>query len=102
MGIDAGLDTGDILLQREVAIGPEDTAETLGPKLASTGADLMIETLRGIETGQVRPTPQDHARATLAPILKKENCRIGFPPSANGLVHPLCGFPPLPWAFPLF
>src|SRR5258708_38824076 len=78
MRIDAGLDTGDILLQREAAIGPEDTAETLGPKLASTGADLMIETLRGIETGQVRPTPQAHAPATLAPILKKEDGRMDF------------------------
>src|ERR1700681_4516807 len=59
MRIDSGLDTGDILLQREFPIRPEDTAETLGPKLASIGAELMVETLRGLETGQVRATPQD-------------------------------------------
>jgi len=76
MRIDAGLDTGDILMQREMPISLEDTAETLGPKLASIGADLMVETLRGLENGQVRPTPQDHAQATLAPILKKEDGRM--------------------------
>ncbi len=70
MRIDAGLDTGDILMQREIAIGSEDTAETLGPRLASIGAGLMVETLRGLENGQVRSTPQDHAQATLA-IMRK-------------------------------
>src|SRR6202041_796571 len=63
MRIDAGLDTGDTLMQREIPIGLEDTAETLGPRLASMGAGLMVETLRGIEDGKVRPTPQDHAHA---------------------------------------
>src|SRR4030088_1210796 len=67
MRIDAGLDTGDILLQRELAISYDDTAETLGPKLALIGAELMIETLRGLESGQVRTTPQEHSQATLAP-----------------------------------
>ena len=78
MRIDAGLDTGDILMQREIPIDPEDTAETLGPKLASIGAELMVETLRGLENGQVHPTPQDHSQATLAPILKKEDGRMDF------------------------
>jgi methionyl-tRNA formyltransferase len=78
MRIDAGLDTGDILMQREIPIALEDTAETLGPKLALIGADLMVETLRGLESGQVRPTPQDHSQATLAPILKKEDGRMDF------------------------
>jgi methionyl-tRNA formyltransferase len=102
MRIDAGLDTGDILMQRETAIGTEDTAETLGPKLASIGADLMVETLRGLETGQVRPTPQDHAQATLAPILKKEDGRMDFSPSARELFNRLRGFQPWPGAFTTF
>src|SRR5712671_2627393 len=68
MRIDAGIDTGDILMQRELPIAADDTAETLGPKLAIIGADLMVETLRGLEGGQLRPTPQDHAIALLAPI----------------------------------
>ncbi len=102
MRIDAGLDTGDILMQREIAIGPEDTAETLGPKLASIGADLMVETLRGLETGQVRSTPQDHSQATLAPILKKEDGRMDFERTANDLLNRLRGFQPWPGAFTIF
>jgi methionyl-tRNA formyltransferase len=102
MRIDAGLDTGDILMQRELSIGGEDTAETLGPKLASIGADLMVETLRGLETGQVRPTPQDHAQATLAPILKKEDGRVDFSRTARDVFNRLRGFQPWPGAFTTF
>lgn len=99
MRIDAGLDTGDTLLQRELAISRDDTAETLSPKLASIGAELMVETLRGLESGQVRATPQDHSRATLAPILKKEDGRIDFARSAEDLFNRLRGFQPWPGAF---
>lgn len=99
MRIDAGLDTGDILMQREISIDLKDTAETLGPKLASIGAELMVETLRGLDTGQVRPTPQDHSQATLAPILKKENGRMDFARSASDLFNRLRGFQPWPGAF---
>lgn len=102
MRIDAGLDTGDILMQREISIDLKDTAETLGPKLASIGADLMVETLRGLDSGQVRPTPQDHSQATLAPILKKEDGRMDFARSANDLFNRLRGFQPWPGAFTIF
>ena len=102
MRIDAGLDTGDILMQREISIDAEDTAETLGPRLAAMGADLMVETLRGLETGQVQPTPQDHLRASLAPILKKEDGRMDFSRSANDLFNRLRGFQPWPGAFTIF
>lgn len=102
MRIDAGLDTGDILRQREIPIGAEDTTETLGPKLASIGADLMVETLRGLDSGQVRPTPQDHSQATLAPILKKEDGRMDFARSAKDLFNRLRGFQPWPGAFTTF
>jgi len=102
MRIDAGLDTGDILMQREIPIGPEDTAETLGPKLAAIGADLMVETLRGLEGGQVRLAPQDHSQATLAPILKKEDGRMDFARSAEDLFNRLRGFQPWPGAFTIF
>ena len=63
MRIDAGLDTGDILLQRELPIAAEDTSETLGPKLASIGAELMADTLRGLDRGDILPTPQNDSRA---------------------------------------
>jgi len=102
MRIDAGLDTGDILMQREISIAAEDTTETLGPKLASIGADLMVETLRGLDTGQVRPTPQDHSQATLAPILKKEDGRMDFARNASDLFNRLRGFQPWPGAFTTF
>jgi methionyl-tRNA formyltransferase len=102
MRIDAGLDTGDILMQREIPIAPEDTAETLGPRLASIGANLMVETLRGLENGQVRPAPQSHSQATLAPILQKEDGRMDFSRTANDLCNRLRGFQPWPGAFTLF
>ena len=102
MRIDAGLDTGDILMQRELPILRDDTAETLGPKLASIGAELMIETLHGLERGDVQPAPQDHSRATLAPILKKEDGRIDFSRTADELFNRLRGFRPWPGAFTTF
>src|SRR5580692_5054303 len=102
MRIDAGLDTGDILMQREIPIALEDTAETLGPILASLGAELMIETLRELEGGQIHPIPQDPSRATLAPILKKEDGRMDFARSARDLLNRLRGFQPWPGAFTIF
>ena len=78
MLLNEGLDTGDILLQREMAIRPEDTAVTYAPRLAEMGADLIVETLRGLEDKTVTPVPQDHAQATLAPILKKEDGLVDF------------------------
>ncbi len=102
MRIDAGLDTGDILMQREIPTAAEDTAETLGPKLAFIGANLMVETLSGLEHGKVRPMPQDHTQATLAPILKKEDGRMDFARSARDLFNRLRGFQPWPGAFTIF
>lgn len=102
MRIDAGLDTGDILLQRELAIGPDDTAVTIGPKLAEIGAQLMVETLRGLQTGTVKSRPQDNAQATLAPILKKEDGKIDFGRSAYEIWNRLRGFSPWPGAYTTF
>jgi methionyl-tRNA formyltransferase len=102
MRIDAGLDTGDILLQRELSIGLEDTAETLGPKLAVIGADLMAETLSKLEKGQIVPQPQDHTKATLAPMLNKEDGRIEFRRTASDIFNRLRGFQPWPGAYTSF
>lgn len=102
MRIDAGLDTGPILLQQELAISPQDTAETLAPKLAGIGAELMIETLRGLQAASIFPQPQDHERATLAPILKKEDGQIDFRRSATEIWNRLRGFQPWPGAFTSF
>jgi methionyl-tRNA formyltransferase len=102
MRIDAGLDTGDILLQRELPITAEDTAETMALKLAAVGADLMVETLRGLQAGKIRPRAQDHAQATLAPILKKEDGQIDFHRSAVETWNRLRGFQPWPGAYTTF
>ncbi|MGO8795933.1 MAG: methionyl-tRNA formyltransferase [Candidatus Sulfotelmatobacter sp.] len=102
MKIDAGLDTGDILLQKELAIDPDDTSETLAPKLAALGADLTVETLREIQAGSIHPRPQDHGLATLAPILKKEDGLIDFSGSAAQILNRLRGFQPWPGAYTKF
>jgi methionyl-tRNA formyltransferase len=102
MRIDAGLDTGDILLQREHVISTEDTAETIAPKLAAIGAELMIESLAGLQAATIRGRAQDHAQATLAPILKKEDGQIDFHRSATEIWNRLRGFQPWPGAFTTF
>lgn len=102
MRIDAGLDTGDILLQSEERILPEDTALTLAPRLAQTGAELMIATLAGLKNGTMTPRPQDDAKATLAPILKREDGLIDFSRSAADAWNRLRGFQPWPGAFTSF
>src|SRR5450631_537679 len=102
MRIDEGLDTGDILLQRELAISDQETAETLSPKLAAIGADLMIETLRGLQAGTIQLQKQDNAHATLAPILKKEDGSIDFGRSAQEICNRFRGFQPWPGAFTSF
>jgi methionyl-tRNA formyltransferase len=102
MRIDAGLDTGDMLLQSEISIAPDETAVTLLPKLAQLGAALMVETLQRLEAGKLTPTPQDDSRATLAPILKKEDGRVDFSRPAQEIHNRLRGFQPWPGAFTSF
>jgi len=102
MRIDPGLDTGDILLQREQPIAPEDTAVTLAPALAAIGADLIAETLQGQEAGTIHPKLQDNSQATLAPILKKEDGLIDFSRTAQEIFNRLRGFQPWPGAYTKF
>jgi methionyl-tRNA formyltransferase len=102
MRIDEGLDTGDILLKREVAIQDDDTAETLSRRLSLLGADLMIETLRRLERGDLQAQPQDHAQATFAPILKKEDGRIDWNLPALDIWNRIRGLRPWPGAYTRF
>jgi methionyl-tRNA formyltransferase len=102
MRIDAGLDTGDILLQEELSITAKDTAETLAPRLAAIGADLLVDTLRGLAADTIQRRPQDHSQATLAPILRKEDGRIDFHRTAVEICNRLRGFQPWPGAFTTF
>ena len=102
MKIDEGLDTGDILLKREVAIQGDDTTETLSERLGRVGADLMAETLPKLAGGEIEPQPQDHGRATFAPILKKEDGRIAWRLSAEEIGWRVRGLKPWPGAYTSF
>ena len=102
MRIDAGLDTGDILLQQQLPIAQDDTAETLAPALATMGATLLVETLRGLETGTIQPRKQDDAQSSLAPILKKEDGAVDFSRPATEIYNRLRGFQPWPGAHTKF
>jgi len=102
MKIDAGLDTGDILLQREVEISDSDTGESLSSRLSVLGADLIVETLRKLELGQIGPRPQDDLQATLAPMLKKEDGRIDWSWTAEEISRRVRGLRPWPGAYTTF
>jgi methionyl-tRNA formyltransferase len=102
MKIDQGLDTGDILLKREVAIEDNDTAEILAGRLSQIGADLIVETLRGLERGDLIAHPQDHSQATLAPILKREDGRIDWSLPAMDVWNRTRGLSPWPGAHTKF
>ena len=100
MRIDAGLDTGHMLRKWETEIGPEETAPELSARLAVAGAKLLIETLEDLAT--IRPEPQNHAEATLAPILKKEDGFVHWEWPARK-IHSRCrGFQPWPGAITTF
>jgi methionyl-tRNA formyltransferase len=102
MLLNEGLDTGDLLLQREMQILPEDTSLALAPRLANLGAGLLVETLHGLEAGQIQPVPQDNTSATLAPILKKEDGHVDFRRSAVEIYNRWRGFQPWPGAYSRF
>ncbi|WP_348264466.1 methionyl-tRNA formyltransferase [Telmatobacter sp. DSM 110680] len=100
MLLEEGLDTGPILLQREIAIAPEQTAAALFEVLAKDGAPLVVETLRGLQQATVEPKRQDEAGATLAPILTREDGRMDFAArTAIELWNRWRGFQPWPGAY---
>lgn len=100
MLLEEGLDTGPVLLQQVRTIGPEETATDLFKELAIGGAPLMIETLAGLQSGYIAPKPQDHAHATFAPILQREDGRMDFAArTATELKNRWRGFQPWPGAF---
>ena len=102
MRIDAGMDTGDVLLQEEVAIGAAETAPELAARLAVLGAPLMSKSLRGLADGSITPRPQRGWEASLAPILKREDGRINWALTASEIFNRIRGFAPWPGAFTTF
>jgi methionyl-tRNA formyltransferase len=100
MLLEEGLDTGPILLQQTVEIGPDQTAADLFPILAAKGASLLVETLAGLAGGSIHPEPQNHEGATFAPLLNREDGRMDFAArSATELYNRWRGFQPWPGAF---
>jgi methionyl-tRNA formyltransferase len=102
MQIDAGLDTGPMLLKYEAAIGADETAPELAARLSEAGAPLIVETLRKLDRGEITPTLQDNSQATLAPILKKDDGKIDWQFSAPTIYNRIRGLQPWPGTFTTF
>jgi len=102
MRIDAGMDTGEILLQQELGIGPDETAPEVAARLAKAGAPLMAATLRGLVAGTLNGQAQNNAEASLAPMLKREDGRIDWTRSAQEIYYRMRGFAPWPGAYTEF
>jgi methionyl-tRNA formyltransferase len=96
MKMEAGLDTGPVLLQAELAIGPRETAGELAPRLAELGAGLMVETLRRLEAAALEPRPQDDALATYAPRITKADAEVDWRAPAPRIYDRLRAFTPWP------
>jgi methionyl-tRNA formyltransferase len=99
MRIDEGLDTGNVLLQREMAIAPDQTSGDIFPLLAEMGAALMVETLDGLASGSIVPRKQDDSQATHAPILTREDGRMDFALPSMTIYNRWRGFQPWPGAW---
>ena len=102
MLMDPGMDTGAKLLTRKIPIRPTDTAQTLHDRLSVLGAELLLETLDALDAGTLVPEPQDHNRATYAPMLTKQDGKIDWRKSAAALEPFIRGMTPWPGAFTLF
>ena len=99
MFMDQGMDTGNILLTQKEPILPDDTAASLHDRMAKTGAELLIKTLKELAANKVKPIPQDHSKATYAPLLKKQDGHINWQKSAEKLEAFVRGMTPWPGAF---
>jgi methionyl-tRNA formyltransferase len=102
MFLDTGVDSGDILLTTNASINPDETADSLHDRLAIIGADLLIDTIKGLEAGTIKPVPQDHSLATHAPLLKKKDGLINWNQPAHNLESFIRGVTPWPGAYTFF
>jgi len=98
MYMNAGMDTGDIIAVKKTPIGPEETSGELTDRLAALGAALLSETVRRIADGTAQRTPQDGAKATLAPMLSKALSPIDWSRSAEEIRNQVRGLIPWPVA----
>lgn len=96
MRIEAGLDTGPLLMRRETAIAPDETAVALAPRLAAIAAEIMLATLRGLAAGTILPEPQNDAEASLAPLLSRADAEAPWAAAATEIYNRWRGFQPWP------
>jgi methionyl-tRNA formyltransferase len=99
MRMDAGIDTGPILAQAALPIAPDDTTGSLTARLAHLGAELLAVTLPRWVTGEISPQPQDEARATYAPVIRKEEGRLHWARPADHLARQVRAYQPWPGAY---
>jgi methionyl-tRNA formyltransferase len=102
MRLDPGLDTGPILMQREIEMGSDETAPDLARRMAQLGAPLVAESLMKLERGEIVPVPQDATQASYAPMLTKEHGRIDWSQTAGAIYNRIRGLAPWPGAFTTF
>ena len=99
MKMDVGLDTGDMLLTARVPIDEDDNFEDIHDRLGATGAELLLETLDGLEAGTITPEAQDGALATYAAKIERTDCVIDFGWDARRVHDTVRGLSPIPLAF---
>ena len=99
MYMDAGLDTGDILLKEEIKIGEDETAGELHDRLMNLGAKILDETIELIEAGKIQPIPQNHNEASYAPMLTKKLGKIDWSKSAEEIKNLIRGTTPWPTSY---
>ncbi len=97
-----GMDTGDMLLKKEVEILPTDNFETLHDKMAGAGAELLLETIDGLEAGSIERIPQDDAKATHAPMIHKETGHIDWSKQGQQIIDLMRGLHPGPGAYAIY
>jgi len=102
MLIDEGMDTGDILLKEKVSIEPQENALELSKRLSKIGAELLCQTLKGLEKGNLSPVKQDDSLATYAPMLKKEDGLIDWSLDAISIFNHIRGMFPWPGSYTYF
>lgn len=98
MHLASGMDTGDVIYTQETPIGEFETSGELFDRLKELGAALLCRTLRDLEAGTAPRTPQDHGKATLAPMITKEQCLIDWTRTPRQIVKHICGLQPWPVA----
>ena len=102
MKLDEGMDTGDVLAQAGVSIGPDATAGELEGQLSRKGVDLLLDSLPAYLSGRLQARPQDHGQASLAPLIRKEDARVDWTRSAFRIHDQIRAFNPRPGAFTCF